>query len=174
MISGKVWKFGDDINTDAILPTAVMYLPASKQAKHVFSANRPDWAKDQVNKGDFLLAGQNFGTGSSRPAPLALSALGIKCLIADSINPLFLRNCVSFGLPAIECAGASDAFEEGDSAEVSFETGTIKNTRTGALLNGLEIPTTLLKLMQNGGIFPLLESEGLISPIGEAATDIVG
>ena len=174
MISGKVWKFGNDINTDAILPTAVMYLPASQQAKHVFSANRPDWAETQVTAGDFVLAGRNFGTGSSRPAPLAMNALGIKCLIADSINPLFLRNCVSFGLPAIECAGASEAFEEGDAAEVSFEDGTVKNTRTGVVLKGLAIPEALLSLMQNGGIFPLLESEGLIGPADEATAGPTG
>lgn len=169
MISGKVWKFDADVNTDAILPTAVMYLPAAQQAKHVFSITRPGWATEQVGEGDFILAGRNFGTGSSRPAPLALNALGIKCLIADSINPLFLRNCVSFGLQAIECDGVSVAFEEGDIAEVSLEAGTVTNRRTGAVLQGVVIPDALLSLMRNGGIFPLLESEGLIGPGTDAA-----
>lgn len=173
MISGKVWKFGDNINTDVILPTAAMYLRAAEQAKQVFAANRPGWAA-QVQSGDFVLAGRNFGTGSSRPAALAMNALGLKCLIADSINPLFLRNCVSFGLQAIECAGVSAAFEEGDVAEVSFEDATVTNTRTGQTLNGLAVPAALLSLMRTGGIFPLLESEGLIGPSQGAPNGAAG
>lgn len=168
MITGKVWKFGDNINTDVILPTAVMYLPPAEQAKHVFASSRPGWAAE-VRSGDFLLAGENFGTGSSRPAPLALKALGVKCLIANSINPLFMRNCVSFGLPAIECAGIWEAFDEGDTAEVSFENATVSNIRTALTFDGTVVPPALLSLMQKGGIFPLLESEGLIGPSTNAA-----
>ncbi len=163
MITGKTWKFGDDINTDLILPAPFMYLPKEQQARHVFEANRPGWV-DLVSAGDIIVGGHNFGTGSSRPAPLALNALGIGCLIADSINPLFFRNCVSFGLPALECAGVSAAFDEGDTAEVDLAAARVRNTRTGETLAGLPIPKALLTLMQAGGIFPLLEAEGLIGP----------
>jgi 3-isopropylmalate/(R)-2-methylmalate dehydratase small subunit len=163
MITGKTWKFGDDINTDLILPAPFMYLPKEQQAKHVFEANRPGWV-DIVKRGDVIVGGRNFGTGSSRPAPLALNALGIGCLIADSINPLFFRNCVSFGLPALECAGVSAVFQEGDIAAISLSEASVHNMRTGQTLAGLSIPEALLKLMQRGGIFPLLESEGLIGP----------
>lgn len=163
MISGKTWMFGDDINTDLILPAPFMYLPKEQQAKHVFEANRPGWV-DQVARGDVIVAGRNFGTGSSRPAPLALTALGIGCLVADSINPLFFRNCVSFGLPALECAGVSALFAEGDEAEVSMAEASVRNLRTGEVLGGLSIPEALLSLMRGGGIFPLLENEGLIGP----------
>jgi 3-isopropylmalate/(R)-2-methylmalate dehydratase small subunit len=167
MIEGKVWIFGDDINTDLILPAPVMYLPAAKQARHVFEANRPGWV-DEVGRGDFIVAGKAFGTGSSRPAPLALNALGIKCVIADSMNPLFFRNCVSFGLLALECPGVLAAFKEGDIAELAMEKGEVRNRRTGTALTGMPIPPALLSLMQGGGIFPLLESEGLIGPAPEA------
>lgn len=163
MITGNVWKFGDDINTDLILPAPYMYLPEEKQARHVFEANRPGWV-DLVKPGDIIVAGRNFGTGSSRPAPLALSALGIGCLIADTINPLFFRNCVSFGLPALECTGVSAAFGEGDVAEVWLAQAQVRNARTATSLDGLPIPETLLGLMLGGGIFPLLEFEGLIGP----------
>lgn len=163
MIRGRTWKFEDDINTDLILPAPFMYLPKEQQAKHVFEANRPGWV-DLVARGDVIIAGRNFGTGSSRPAPLALSALGIGCLVADSINPLFFRNCVSFGLLALECAGVSEIFEEGDEAEISMAESRVRNVRTGEALVGLPIPEALLSLMQGGGIFPLLESEGLIGP----------
>jgi 3-isopropylmalate/(R)-2-methylmalate dehydratase small subunit len=167
MIEGKVWIFGDDINTDLILPSPYMYLPAAKQARHVFEPNRPGWV-DEVSRGDFIVAGKNFGTGSSRPAPLALNALGIKCVITDSMNPLFFRNCVSFGLLALECPGVLASFKEGDMAEVSMDQGQVRNRRTGTALTGVPIPPALLSLMQGGGIFPLLESEGLIGPATEA------
>lgn len=166
MIRGRTWKFEDDINTDLILPAPYMYLPKEQQAKHVFEANRPGWV-DLVMHGDVVIAGQNFGTGSSRPAPLALNALGVGCLVADSINPLFFRNCVSFGLLALECAGVSEIFEEGDEAEVSMADSKIRNLRTGEMRVGLPIPDALLSLMQGGGIFPLLEREGLIGPAPE-------
>jgi 3-isopropylmalate/(R)-2-methylmalate dehydratase small subunit len=168
MISGKTWKFGDDINTDLILPAPFMYLPKEQQARHVFEANRPGWV-DLVQAGEVIVAGRNFGTGSSRPAPLALNALGVGCLIADSINPLFFRNCVSFGLPALECVGVTAAFQEGDVAEVNLAEARVRNARTGVVLNGLLIPDALLSLMQSGGIFPLLESEGLIGAAPAAA-----
>jgi 3-isopropylmalate/(R)-2-methylmalate dehydratase small subunit len=163
MISGKVWTFGDDINTDLMLPTAHMYSPKEVQAHHVFEANRPGWVK-LVAKGDFVVGGKNFGTGSSRPAPLAMATLGIGCVIAETFNPLFFRNCVSFGLKALECPGITSAFEEGDTAELSLSAATVRNIRTGRTLQGTAIPEALLSLMEGGGIFPLLESEGLIGP----------
>lgn len=165
MITGRVWKFGDQINTDMILPTAVMYRPPAEHAQHVFASTRPGWAA-QVTPGDIVVAGENFGTGSARPAPLSMRTLGVGCLIADSINKLFFRNCVNFGLPAIECPGASAAFEEGDIAEVLLAEGLVRNPRTGVELRGAPVPGDLMAVMQNGGIFPMLEAEGLIGPEG--------
>lgn len=167
MIVGKVWIFGDDINTDVILPTAVMYRTAEEQARHVFSAVRPGWV-DLVEKGDLIVAGRNFGSGSGRPAPLALNALGIGCVVADSFNRLFFRNCVSFGLPAVECTDASKIFREGDIAEIRFEEGQICNMTNSVVAHTKPIPPELMQLMNSGGIFPLLESEGLIGgPISQ-------
>jgi 3-isopropylmalate/(R)-2-methylmalate dehydratase small subunit len=163
MIAGKVWMFGDDINTDLMLPTAYMYSPKEVQAQHVFEANRPGWVK-LVGKGDIVVGGKNFGTGSSRPAPLAMTALGIGCVIAETFNPLFFRNCVSFGLKALECPGVAGAFQEGDTIELSLADAAVRNPRTGQTLAGIAIPEALLSLMAGGGIFPLLESEGLIGP----------
>jgi 3-isopropylmalate/(R)-2-methylmalate dehydratase small subunit len=150
-----------------------MYSPKEIQAQHVFEANRPGWVK-LVGKGDFVIAGRNFGTGSSRPAPLALNALGIRCVIAESFNPLFFRNSVSFGLLALECAGICVAFQEGDIAELTLETASVRNARTGQTISGTPIPEALLSLMQGGGIFPLLESEGLIGPAPEQAAGASG
>ncbi len=141
-ISGRVWVFGNDINTDLILPAPYMYLPQEEQARYVFQANRPGWV-DLVAPGDVIVAGTNFGMGSSRPAPLALNGLKIGCLVADSINPLFLRNCVSFGLCALECPGVSALFEEGDVADVDLDGASVRNRRTGKELTGASLPGDL-------------------------------
>jgi 3-isopropylmalate/(R)-2-methylmalate dehydratase small subunit len=163
MLEGKVWLFGDDINTDLIAPTPYIYMPAKDQAKHVFEANRPGWV-NEMRAGDFIVAGRNFGMGSSRPAPMVLNALSVGCVLADSINALFFRNCVSFGLLALECPGVSEMFQEGQRARVSFEDFSIENVETGTKLTAVPVPASLIEMMQRGGIFPLLESEGLIAP----------
>lgn len=163
MLEGKVWVFGDDINTDLIAPTPYIYMPAKDQAKHVFEANRPGWVNEMM-PGDIIVAGHNFGMGSSRPAPMVLTALSLGCVLADSINALFFRNCVSFGLLALECPGVSKMFQEGQRARVSFQDFTVENIETGAKLNGLAVPPALVDMMKAGGLFPLLEKEGLIAP----------
>jgi 3-isopropylmalate/(R)-2-methylmalate dehydratase small subunit len=163
MQSGNVWKFGDDINTDLILPTPYMYFAPREQARHAFEANRPGWV-DQMKPGDVIVAGKNFGTGSSRPGPLVLRTLGLGCLIADSIGATFFRNCVSFGLLAFECPGVSDLFIEGDQADIEIEGLEVRNARTCASMPLQPIPEQLIVLMRSGGIFPLLEAEGLIGP----------
>ncbi len=163
MVEGKVWVFGDDINTDLIAPTPYIYMPAKEQARHVFEANRPGWAAE-MKAGDFIVAGRNFGMGSSRPAPMALNGLSVGCVLADSINTLFFRNCVSFGLPALECPGVSQLFKEGERAQVSFEGFTVHNPASGKTLNAVPVPESLVSLMRGGGIMPLLESQGFIMP----------
>jgi 3-isopropylmalate/(R)-2-methylmalate dehydratase small subunit len=159
----RVWKVGDNINTDLILPIQAFYLPAAEQPKYVFHANRPGWS-DLVKPGDILIGGKNFGMGSSRPAARSLKNLGIACLVAPSINGLFFRNCVNFAFPAVECPGVDGAFEEGETAEVDFETGAVRNATRGTALKGRPMPPRLLELVKAGGIYPLLEKEGLIAP----------
>lgn len=159
----RVWKFPDNINTDLMLPAAAFYLPPQEQPRYVFSANRPGWV-DQMKPGDIIIGGKNFGMGSSRPAARSLKNLGLSCLIADSINGLFFRNCVNFAFPAVECPGIHRAFEEGEIAEVDFESSTVRNVTTGTALAGRQIPPKLLDLVKAGGIYPLLEKEGLIGP----------
>jgi 3-isopropylmalate/(R)-2-methylmalate dehydratase small subunit len=159
----RVWKFPDNINTDLILPNRAFYLTPAEQVKFVFSANRPGWV-DQVAPGDILIGGRNFGMGSSRPAARSLRNLKLACLVAESINGLFLRNSVNFGFPALECRGIGAAFDEGDVAEVSFDDYKVRNQRTGAVLDAEPLPEALRRLMQAGGLFPLLEAEGYLVP----------
>jgi 3-isopropylmalate/(R)-2-methylmalate dehydratase small subunit len=165
IIAGRAWKFGDNINTDLMLPGHVNGGGASldEQAAAVFSANRPGWV-DQMRKGDFVIGGKSYGIGSNRPAARSLRHLGVACLLAESINGLFFRNCVNFGLLALECPGVSHGFEELQTAEVSLEDFVVRNRDTGAVLQARPVPDNLLALMRNGGIFPLLEQQGLIAP----------
>jgi 3-isopropylmalate/(R)-2-methylmalate dehydratase small subunit len=158
----RVWKFGDNINTDLILPNAAFYLTPQEQLRYIFRANRPGWI-DLVAPGDILVGGKNFGMGSSRPAARNLKNLGISCLVAESINGLFYRNCVNFAFPAMECSGVEDIFDEGDTAEVDFDAGTVRNVATGASLPARRIPRELLAIVEAGGIFDLLEKEGAIA-----------
>jgi 3-isopropylmalate/(R)-2-methylmalate dehydratase small subunit len=164
MMSGRVWKFGDNINTDLMMPGPALYLPEAERIRYVFQANRPGWV-DQVRPGDFIIGGKSYGVGSSRPAALSLRNLQIGCLIAESINGLFFRNCVNFGLLALECPGVSSMFEEGQTAIVSTEDFTVRNEQTGAVLKATPVPRQLVDLMCGGGIFPLLESLGAIAPL---------
>jgi 3-isopropylmalate/(R)-2-methylmalate dehydratase small subunit len=161
--SARTWKFGDNINTDLILPNVAFYLTPDEQLKYIFRANRPGWV-DLVQRGDILIGGRNFGMGSSRPAARNLKNLGIACLVAHSLNGLFYRNCVNFALPAMECEGVEALFEEGETAEVDFDTGLVRNLTTGKSLQGRTTPPQLQRIVNAGGIFPLLEQEGMIAP----------
>lgn len=167
MISGKVWKFGDNINTDLMLPGNLLLAPETEQKKAVFGANRPGWV-DEVRPGDIIVGGLNYGMGSSRPAARSLRNCGVAALVAESINGLFFRNAVNFGLLALECPGVHAAFAEGQTLEISLDDFTVRNGETGAALKALPVPAMLLDLMRNGGLYPYLEKEGLIAPFGAA------
>ncbi len=162
IIRGRVWKFGDNINTDLMMPNAAYDHPPQEQPKFVFSANRPGWSSVVV-RGDIIIGGANFGVGSSRPAAKQLVALGIAALVAEGINGLFLRNCVNFGLPAFSCPGVSGLFEEGDQAFIDYETSSIQNQRTGEVGRGNKLPDSLIQLTLSGGVVPLLKREGFLN-----------
>ena len=159
----RVWKFPDNINTDLIIPSGSIYLSAAEQAKLAFKANRPGWV-DEMRPGDIIIAGKNFGMGSSRPASRSLKMLGVACVIAESINGLFFRNCINYAFPAMECPGVMALFTEGEIARVNFHDGTINNVTRGQPLRAKILPTKLLDLLQAGGIYPLLEQKGIIEP----------
>ncbi len=160
----RIWKFPANINTDLILPGGSIYLSQAEQARLVFKANRPGW-NDLVEPGDIIVAGRNFGMGSSRPASRSLKNLGIGCVLAESINGLFFRNCVNYAFPAMECPGVAELFTEGDVAEVDFATGAVRNATTGKALTARVLPAKLLELLKAGGIYPLLEMKGIIEPV---------
>lgn len=160
-IRGRVWLFGDDINTDLMYPGMALRLSLEEQAQLVFTANRPGWAS-QVKAGDIIVGGRNFGTGSARPGAVLLKQLGLGGLVADSVNGVFYRNCVNYGFPALQCPGARAAFDEGDIAEVGLLTGVVANPQTGKILQGVAVPQTIVNIIEAGGILPLLRAEGYL------------
>lgn len=160
--SGRVWKFGDDINTDLVIPNFAVLLPREEQPQHCFSANRPGWV-DEVQPGDVLVAGRNFGVGSARNIGDVFQLLGISGIVAESFNGLGLRNCVNTGMPSLPCPGVVDAFDEGDVAEVDWTTGEVRNVTKGTTLKGNPVPQALQDIVAAGGIENVLRNEGYLA-----------
>ena len=158
----KVWKFGDNINTDLMLPGPFLTRSPEEQATAVFINNRPEFLRE-LQPGDAIIGGFNYGMGSSRPAARSLRNCGVGFLLAETINGLFFRNAVNFGFLALECPGVSKAFDEGDPAELSVADWTARNRRTGQPLQVKPVPDMLLSLMTGGGLLPVMERQGLIA-----------
>jgi 3-isopropylmalate/(R)-2-methylmalate dehydratase small subunit len=151
----KAWVFGDNLDTDMLAPGKYMKFGIEEIAKHCLESVSPDFSKN-VQKGDCVVAGRNFGCGSSREqAPEALRHLGVSALIAPSFAGLFYRNCFNLGLPAMVCANAG-RIRAGDVLEIDFE-GIIKNKSTGETLPCEPIPSHLQQLVRDGGLLPHLE-----------------
>lgn len=165
IIQGRVWCVGDNIDTDLLLPIDVLQMARSERPKHVFRANRPGWVQ-QVKPGDILIGGKNFGMGSGRPAAQAMKDLGLSCVVADTLNGLFFRNCINFAFPGLEIHGVRAAFEEGDEAQVDCEAATITNLRTGVKLHGAPWPELMRSCMRAGGLVEQLEAAGMLHPVG--------
>jgi len=159
--TGRVWKFGDQINTDLITPAFTFRLPKSEHHKYCFEAIRPGWAQ-AVRPGDIIIGGENFGMGSGRPVGTALRACGIVGLVAESINGLCLRNCVNFSLPGIDCPGVTGIFEDGDTARIDFLSGRVENIGSGKVLQGKPLPPLLAEIVVAGGVIPMLVREGYL------------
>jgi len=164
LFEGKVWKFGDNISTDLIMPgpqlAARPDISDEEAAGYCMNANRPNWAS-QVQKGDIIVAGRNWGCGSCRPAARLLQTLGISVIVADSMSRLFFRNSVNIGLPVLICSGISKAFNEGDQARVNVETGEVSNLTRGTMLQGEALPTGSppMQILRAGGLKSFMEQE---------------
>lgn len=155
MIEGRVWTFGDDVNTDVIMPGKYLNMrnPA-ELAPYIMEGLDPDFAR-KAKPGDVLVAGKNFGCGSSREtAPAGLHAFGIGAVIAVSFARIFLRNAINIGLPVLECAEAARALADGDRVTVDVTTGAILDTATGRRWHAAPFPETLQALIREGGLVP--------------------
>ncbi|MHA6764614.1 LeuD/DmdB family oxidoreductase small subunit [Streptacidiphilus sp. PAMC 29251] len=166
-LSGRVWVVGDSVTTDAMYPAFAMKLPIPEAARHVFYELRPGWT-EQVRPGDILVAGRNFGLGSSRPVAALFRELGVAALVAEEFNSLFLRNAINHGLPALTVPGVTAAFADGDRMTLDFaegwiqQAGTVEHGGAGSRLQGGPLPPLVLEILAAGGILPKLAREGYL------------
>ena len=152
----NAWVFGDDVDTDAIAPGRYLKFDIGEIARHSMETLDPDFSS-RVRKGDIVVAGRNFGAGSSREqAPEALKHLGVSALVAESFAGLFYRNAINLGLPAVVCARAK-RIRAGDDLELDPATGRLANRTTGETLSCEPIPDFLMQLIRDGGLVPHLE-----------------
>jgi 3-isopropylmalate dehydratase small subunit len=154
-LKGKAWKFGADVDTDAIIPAR--YLNTTDPAvlaAHCMEDADPAFA-GRVRPGDVMVAGKNFGCGSSREhAPIAIKAAGVGCVIAHSFARIFYRNAFNMGLPILECPEAAEGIEAGSEVEIDFDAGTINNLTRGRSYQAQPIPPFMQRLIAAGGLIP--------------------
>ena len=153
MIGGRVWKFGDHINTDLIIPGRCLDdYSAENLVAHVMEDADPQFAK-QVRKGDIIVAGRNFGCGSSREqAPLALKYAGVGAVVAGSFARIFFRNAINVGLPVVICPQAYQVVNAGDEARIDLQLGTIEVLGSGQRATFDPMPDFLMSILQSGGL----------------------
>lgn len=152
-IKGKAVKFGNNVDTDVILPGRWMTLvDPNELAKHALESLDPAFP-EKAKEGVIVVGGKNFGCGSSREqAPLALKYAGVKCVLAESFARIFFRNAINIGLPVIECKGISTAVETGDELKVDFEAGKVENASNGKKFQVEKLPPFILEILADGGL----------------------
>ena len=156
--TGKVWVLGDDIDTDIIIPTEYLALKTvDDMKKYAFSPLRPELA-GPIGDGDIIVAGTNFGCGSSREhAPAAIKASGISCVIAKTFARIFYRNAINIGLPIIECEEAAEKIDNGDEVEIDFDSGVITNKTKNETYQGQSFPEFLINIINSNGLLNSLK-----------------
>jgi len=157
MLRGKAFKFGDDISTDHIVPGRLLHLRSSlpELAKHVFEDTDPTFA-ERVASGDFIVAGRNFGLGSSREhAALVIKMSGVGAVLAKSVARIFFRNAINVGLPVLICD--TDMIDDGDQLEVNLKTGKINDLTKKVKLSFNRMPEVMLRILDEGGLIPYIK-----------------
>lgn len=157
--SGRVWRLGDNVDTDAILPARFLNLTTEKELGHHFMQDAlPELAK-QIRPGDILVAGENFGCGSSREhAPLAIRGCGVSCVVASSFSRLFFRNAINLGLPALTVCEAGQILE-GSQLRVDCMSGEVRELGRNIPYNGVPLSGFLLEVLSSGGLVSYLEEK---------------
>ena len=157
---GRVWKFGDNVDTDLIIPARFLNVSDEQElAKNCFVDVMPDFV-EKVQAGDVIVAGKNFGCGSSREhAPLALKGAGIRVIIAKSFARIFYRNAFNIGLPLLESDEASNDLEEGDHIFVNLITGEIKDDNKAQRFSAKPIPDFMMEIIQAGGLVDYMKGK---------------
>lgn len=152
MSKGRVWKYGDNVDTDVIFPGRYTYqlMPPEEMAKHALEDLDPEFAPN-VRPGDVIVAGKNFGCGSSREqAAACLKAAGVQAVVARSFARIYFRNAINLGLAVLQCGQAVDALEKGDDVEIDFAAGEIRSSR--GTFRFLPLPASVLGILEAGGL----------------------
>jgi 3-isopropylmalate/(R)-2-methylmalate dehydratase small subunit len=159
---GKAWKFGENLNTDEIIPARYnITIDPKELAKNVFCEIKPAFSKE-VQPGDVIVGGNNFGCGSSREhAPIAIKGSGAKCVIAPAYARIFFRNSINIGLPILESNEAAEGIQEGDEVEVDLQTGQIYDRTTGQTYQARPLPDFVLQIASAGGIVNFLKNHDI-------------
>jgi 3-isopropylmalate dehydratase small subunit len=156
-VKGKIWKLGDNIDTDVIVSGQYLDAPIDEVIRHVLESIRPEFVKE-VKKGDIIVAGKNFGCGSSREnAPAAIQKLGIACIVAESFARIFFRNSIAIGLPVVICKDVTGIFNEGERAVIEFRKAHVENLNSGAALQGELLSDEILSIVEKKGILEMLK-----------------
>ena len=157
--TGKVFKYGDNVDTDVIIPARYLNTSDAKElASHCMEDIDLDFAKE-VQEGDIIVANKNFGCGSSREhAPIAIKESGISCVIASTFARIFYRNAINIGLPILECDQAVKSIEAGDKLEVNFDTGVIKNLTKNEEYQGEAFPEFMQKIINSNGLIGYIKN----------------
>ena len=159
MVSGKVFKYGDNVDTDVIIPARYLNAPSPEElAKHCMEDIDASFATT-VKPGDIMVGGANFGCGSSREhAPISIRACGVRCVIAASFARIFYRNSINIGFPILECPEAAAAINNGDTVSVDFATGKIVDETTGESFQAVALPPFIEKIVEHNGLLPYLKA----------------
>ncbi|MCL1593192.1 MAG: 3-isopropylmalate dehydratase small subunit [Actinomycetia bacterium] len=158
LVQGRVWRFGNDISTDVLSPGTYAVAPLEIRKLHVLESVNPVFASE-CQPGDVIVGGSNFGCGSSREtAPENLKAVGVACVVAESLARIFMRNAVAVGLPVLVCEGVHDVFEEGQVIAVDLATGAVTNRTTGDTYQGDSLPEEMRTILSAGGILEVLRT----------------
>ena len=157
-MSSKAWKVGNNIDTDLIIAARYLNDASDENMRaHCMEDVIPDYA-NTIAPGDVLVAGSNFGCGSSREhAPIAIKVAGTKCVIAESFARIFYRNAINIGLPILECPAASEAIREGDTVSIDFDTGVITDETTGQTFQAAPFPPFIQNIIAKGGLMNSLK-----------------
>jgi 3-isopropylmalate/(R)-2-methylmalate dehydratase small subunit len=160
MIVGKVWKFGNDVDTDQIIPSQYLLLPNVEEMKqYTFETLDKDFSS-AVCAGDIIVGGENFGSGSSREqAPLVLKALGISAVVAKSFARIFFRNAINIGLPVVICKEVYDAVNQKDTLEIDVQKGTIRNLTVDKNFTSTKLPAHVMSILEAGGLIGFLNQK---------------
>ncbi|MBL7174193.1 MAG: 3-isopropylmalate dehydratase [Desulfobacteraceae bacterium] len=155
-IKGRVWKFDHNVDTDVMAPWTSLGQPWEERRK-VILHNRPGFS-DQVKPGDFIVAGRNWGCGSSREnAPANLKELGLAAVVAESFGRIYFRNSVAIAFPNIACPGVHEAFEEGDEIELDLNTARVRNMTRSTEIQGQPYTEEMLNIIEKGGLMNVLK-----------------